>query len=316
MPRFRDKERQVAVAHVYHSEGLKVARHRSFGAASRLPDVEVWRNWTFRITIGGTRYVRYRERSYALAPGTIFWHSPVDEPVKTYTITGSGSDTLIVTFSLQRWRLHATHQSLFRERNGTLLASYPDQPILALHVAPPQLLFVLHRFLATAEQSQARPTVQENACHLLLGLIGDLQFNEHFQRVDHAQRGRVEAAQERIVASLAQPLNFEVIADELGISLRQLERDFRSLTGLTPVRYRNIVRLSEANTLLADTTLPIASIAARLGYANVAHFSAAFRQLYHCSPRDVRDSICCAEGRGYTADNGRDEEVTNNHATT
>jgi AraC-like DNA-binding protein len=46
--------------------------------------------------------------------------------------------------------------------------------------------------------------------------------------------------------------------------------------------------MSEANSMLAETSMPIAQIAALLGYVSQAHFSAAFRQAYHCSPREVR----------------------------
>ena len=50
-----------------------------------------------------------------------------------------------------------------------------------------------------------------------------------------------------------------------------LMRYFRiAASGAMRVRYRNIIRLSEANMLLAETGLPIAEIAARLGYPGLA----------------------------------------------
>ena len=137
----------------------------------------------------------------------------------------------------------------------------------------------------------AAPRALENQCALLLDLILELRFGIEVRRDDHAQRRRVEAAQRRIVEALAQSPSLEQVAAELNVSLRQLQRDFLAFTGLTPVRYRNTMRLGEANRLLAETSLPIAEIAARLGYANVTHFSAAFRHDYHSSPREVRDSL-------------------------
>ena len=116
---------------------------------------------------------------------------------------------------------------------------------------------------------------------------------------------RVEAAQRRIVEALAQPPSLQQIAAELNVSLRQLQRDFLACTGLTPVRYRNIMRLREANRLLTETSLPIAEIATRLGYTNLAHFSAAFRQVYQVSPREVRKSL-----RGDTFADGCREAVS------
>ena len=158
-----------------------------------------------------------------------------------------------------------------------------------------------------------RPVMIENHCTLLLQLIGELRFNVHFQRYDHEQRRRVEAAQARITEALAEPISLDQVAAELHVSLRQLQRDFVAFTGMTPGRYRNIMRLSEANTMLSETSLPIAEIAARLGYANLTHFSAAFRQVYHCSPRQVRDAIrgveAYAGGTGIPKEAGQPEVV-------
>jgi AraC-like DNA-binding protein len=256
-----------------------------------LPEDDLWRAWSFRISLGGTRYVRYGAHTYALAPGTIFWTSPIYEPVQTYTLAGMRSDVVVLTFSVQRWKHFGEQHPAFREYNAGLLTSYPEQALLALQFAPPQILHVLRQFVALSQSPQVAPLALENQCALLLDLIGELRFGVEVRRDDHEQRRRVEAAQRRIVEALAQSPSLEQVAAELNVSLRQLQRDFLAFTGLTPVRYRNIMRLGEANRLLAETSLPIAEIAARLGYANVTHFSAAFRHDYHSSPREVRDSL-------------------------
>jgi AraC family transcriptional regulator of adaptative response / methylphosphotriester-DNA alkyltransferase methyltransferase len=92
-----------------------------------------------------------------------------------------------------------------------------------------------------------------------------------------------------MIDRLDRPLSISAIAAALHISPRQLQRDFLACTGLSPVAYGQMLRLSEANMLLASTTLPIGTVAARLGYANAAHFSAAFRRLYHCTPSQIRE---------------------------
>ena len=92
------------------------------------------------------------------------------------------------------------------------------------------------------------------------------------------------------------------LADALGVSPRQLQRDFLACTGMTPIRYINLMRLSEANFLLAETQLPIAEIATALGYVSPTHFSAVFRQVYNCSPRDVRESSRLSMNNGKSDD--------------
>ena len=118
-----------------------------------------------------------------------------------------------------------------------------------------------------------------------------MQFGTAPEHQEPERRQRVELAQARMVARLARPPSLIEIAEDLNVSPRQLQRDFRAFTGLTPMRYLNVVRMSEANSLLAETSLPIAQIAALLGYVSQAHFSAAFRQAYHCSPREVRETF-------------------------
>ena len=302
MARFRDNERQAVVEPIYQQAGLKIERVRRFDQTVLLPEIDLWRAWSFRISIGGTRYVSYGSHTYALAPGTIFWTSPIYEPVQTYTLAGMASDVVVLTFSIPRWKRFGEERPVFREHNAGLFASYPDRPILALQLAPPQILQVLRQFVALRQALHVAPLALENQCTLLLDLIGELHFDTQVRCVDSEQRRRIEAAQRRIVEALAQSPSLQQIATELNVSLRQLQRDFVAFTGLTPVRYRNIMRLGEANRLLAETSLPVAEIAARLGYASVTHFSAAFRQLYHSSPRQVRESLDGETVEGYAPD--------------
>lgn len=289
MARFRDNTRQIVRESIYRRQGLKLERVRRFDETALLPQHEPWQSWSFHITLIGTRFVRYGDRSYTLGPSTILWTSPLEEPVQSHALAGTRSDTIALTFSPQRWRLLGEHDPAFRTRNTAFLLAYPQQPILSLQLAPPQILYVLRRLLAASEHSLPAH-VLDNFVELLLRLIAEMRFEERFQRHDHEQRRRVEAAQARINASCTQPPSLQELAAQLNVSPRQLQRDFIACTGLTPVKYRNIIRLSEANELLAETSVPIAAIAAHLGYPSVSHFSAAFRQLYHCSPRQMREA--------------------------
>jgi AraC-like DNA-binding protein len=289
MARFRNNEHQVVAETIYDRAGLKIDRVQRFDQTALLPGLDRWRAWSFRITLSGTRYIRYADRSYTLAPNTVAWHSPLKEVVKTRCLPGTGSDTTIVSFSSQRWAAFLEQAERFRERTTSLLAEHPAQPVLALQSAPPQLLHVLRQLIVLSKAGHAPALALDNACTLLLQLLGEMQFGASAQCQDQERRQRVELAQGRMVARLMRPPSLEQVARELNISSRQLQRDFVAFTGLTPIRYLNVVRLSEANALLAETSLPIAQIAALLGYTSPAHFSAAFRQAYHCSPSEVRD---------------------------
>lgn len=291
MASFRNNTQQIVVTPLYNQDGLKIERVRRFDHMALLPDVARWRSWSFRITLSGTRYVKYQEQTYTLAPNTIFWTSPLKEDVRTRSLPGTGSDMVVCTWSSQRWSQFIEQHHTFAGNNRAALETYPQQPLLALHVAPPQIIYVVRQFIALCQKPEVSRLALENQCTLLLQLMSSLRFSAPASRYNAEQRQRVEAAQKRMVEHLPQAIGLQQLAADLNVSARQLQRDFVACTGLTPLRYLNVMRLSEANTLLAETTTPIAEIAATLGYSSLTHFSAAFRQMYNCSPRQMREAI-------------------------
>jgi AraC-like DNA-binding protein len=288
MARFRNNERQVVVEPIYHRDGLRIDRVQQFDQTALLPEIDRWRSWSMRVTLSGTRYITYRERAYSLVPNTILWHGPLKEVIRTRCLPGTGSDIAVLTFTAQRWSEFIGQHPIFKERNAGLLANALGQPLLALQIAPPQLLHVLRQYIALSQAPNASALALDNYGALLLRLVSELRFGSEIEYQEPERRRRVELAQARMVARLARPPSLSQIAGELNVSPRQLQRDFLAFTGLTPIRYLNVVRISEANRLLGETSIPIAQIAALLGYTSQAHFSAAFRQAYHCSPRQVR----------------------------
>jgi AraC-like DNA-binding protein len=289
MARFRNNEHQIIVEPVLHRDGLKIERVQRFDQTALLPEIDRWRAWSFRITLSGTRYVTHQDQSYSLAPNTILWHGPLKQVVKTRCLPGTGSDVAVVTFTTERWSAFMDQHPAFQERNAVLASDTVERQLLALQIAPPQLLHVVRQLIMLSQVPNAAGLALENAGALLLRLIGALRFGIPSVAQEPERRRRVELAQARMIARLARPPSLSQIAGDLNVSPRQLQRDFRAFTGLTPMRYLNVVRMSEANSLLAETSMPIAQIATLLGYVSQAHFSAAFRQAYHCSPREVRE---------------------------
>jgi AraC-like DNA-binding protein len=288
MARFRNNEHQIVAAPVLQRDGLRIERVQRFDQTALQPQIDRWRAWSFRIALNGTRYVTYQDQAYSLAPNTILWHGPLKEPVKTRCLPGTGSDMATISLTAQRWGEFVERHPAFREQHAELASGAPEQPLLALQIAPSQLLHVLRQLIVLSQAPSGAALALDNASGLLLRLIAELRFGVPGAGQEPERRQRVELAQARMVARLARPPSLSQIAADLNLSPRQLQRDFMAFTGLTPIRYLNVVRMSEANSLLAETSIPIAEIAALLGYASQAHFSTAFRQAYDCSPSEVR----------------------------
>jgi LacI family transcriptional regulator len=78
------------------------------------------------------------------------------------------------------------------------------------------------------------------------------------------------------------------IAEDLGLTPRAFERQFQKLVGHSPAEEIRRRRMERAKTLLADRTVPIAGIAAAVGFSEAAAFSRFFRKHAGCTPREYR----------------------------
>jgi AraC family transcriptional regulator of adaptative response / DNA-3-methyladenine glycosylase II len=80
----------------------------------------------------------------------------------------------------------------------------------------------------------------------------------------------------------------ETLAQDMGISSRQLRRVLRQELGVSPVELAQTHRLLLAKQLLTETRLPIIDVAFASGFASVRRFNALFRAQYRLAPRDLR----------------------------
>jgi len=75
------------------------------------------------------------------------------------------------------------------------------------------------------------------------------------------------------------------IAEELGISSRQLERGFLSTVGISAKQLARTIRFEEAhNRILLEPQLSLTELAFELGFADQAHFNREFRAFSHMNP--------------------------------
>ena len=75
---------------------------------------------------------------------------------------------------------------------------------------------------------------------------------------------------------LAEPLTLADIAAEAHLSVYQFIRVFKAATGETPHRFLTRLRIERARRLLSGTSLTVAQIAARCGFASPGALSSAF----------------------------------------
>ena len=98
-----------------------------------------------------------------------------------------------------------------------------------------------------------------------------------------------------IEANIAEPLPVPEIADRLGVSQRQLERQFHKGLGCSVVQFGTLVRLQHARVLLIATKLTVREIATATGFNALSHFASAFRKCFGRRPSDYRQGWAPSE---------------------
>lgn len=85
-------------------------------------------------------------------------------------------------------------------------------------------------------------------------------------------------------ANIEDPLSPADLAEEVGMSTRQLERLFRRYLNRSPKRYYMELRLQKARNLLMQTDMSVINVALACGFASPSHFSKCYRSHYNTTP--------------------------------
>lgn len=88
----------------------------------------------------------------------------------------------------------------------------------------------------------------------------------------------------------AEPMRLEELAEQFEISPAYLSRMFKEITGFSLVEYVNLVRVQEAQRLLATTRLKVIVIAEQVGFGSLVQFGRVFRQMAKTTPLRYRQS--------------------------
>ncbi|MEL6640040.1 MAG: GlxA family transcriptional regulator [Pseudomonadota bacterium] len=85
-------------------------------------------------------------------------------------------------------------------------------------------------------------------------------------------------------ANIEEPISPAVLAKDVGMSTRQLERLFRRYLSRSPKRYYMELRLQKARNLLMQTDMSVINVALACGFASPSHFSKCYRSHYNTTP--------------------------------
>jgi AraC family carnitine catabolism transcriptional activator len=142
----------------------------------------------------------------------------------------------------------------------------------------------------------------------LAGAVARSLVMEGIRSGDTAQRpleaeglapGRTRLAQiiRRMEENIETPLRLKDLAAEAGLSVRQVERNFKTVTGRTPAGYYRWLRLRRGKNLLEQTGLSVLEVAVSCGFSSNCGFSRVFRREFGVLPSELRRQAKSAGGR-------------------
>ncbi|MFQ5622126.1 MAG: GlxA family transcriptional regulator [Paracoccaceae bacterium] len=105
--------------------------------------------------------------------------------------------------------------------------------------------------------------------------------------VRHPKLSTVVQMMER---NVEEPISPSVLAADVGMSTRQLERLFRRYMNRSPKRYYMELRLQKARNLLMQTDMSVINVALACGFASPSHFSKCYRAHFETTPYRERGS--------------------------
>lgn len=99
-------------------------------------------------------------------------------------------------------------------------------------------------------------------------------------------------------SNIEDPISPADLAEDVGMSTRQLERLFRRYLNRSPKRYYMELRLQKARNLLMQTDMSVINVALACGFASPSHFSKCYRSHYNTTPYRERGTQSGMPGIG------------------
>ena len=142
--------------------------------------------------------------------------------------------------------------------------------------------------LISAQMSLADVTEVGN--RLLLPIVRKTQAEQpqDIATIPALADGRIKAAVVAMGESLDAPLSIQELANQVGISNRQLERRFKALFGHAPGKFYKLLRTKRARVLIQETQMPIIEIALATGFGSSNSLNTALKLEYGLTATKMR----------------------------
>ncbi len=139
------------------------------------------------------------------------------------------------------------------------------------------------KMIANAHGSELAGTVADQLIHTSIRTENDEQRLSILTRIG-VRHPKLATVIKLMEENIEEPVSPSVLASDVGMSTRQLERLFRRYMNRSPKRYYMELRLKKARNLLLQTDMSVINVALACGFASPSHFSKCYRASFQTTP--------------------------------
>ena len=163
----------------------------------------------------------------------------------------------------------------------TLLGSLPE------YLASPTKLSILNAGEIIDSFFISAQTKQENHPFFCLSKLYELLWSIDYRREHFPTKyKRLKPAINDLNNRFAENRKISYYSELCSMSESGFRKMFREFTGMSPIEYRNDVRLREARIRLQSGEYNVSEIAEAVGFTNLSFFSKLYRRKYGYTPKD------------------------------
>ena len=234
----------------------------------------------------GRKWVSMGDRVLEYEGGSLMVAS-LDLPVM-WQVRGASKQAPYVAVSLE----------LDRPTVASLLLDLPPQPEdrpegMIVGAQPPRVLEALTRLVSLLESptdiSVLAPLYERELLYLVLQSPQGRSVREFARRGGHLSK--ISRAVAWIRRHALKPLDVEALRDIAGMSRTSLFREFKHVTGMSPLAFQKALRLQEARYRLLATPGDVAGVAFSVGYESASQFSREYARQFGAPPSKDIDRL-------------------------
>lgn len=248
--------------------GEEVHTANYFWSGNNRPDINTV---LFQYTLSGAGILEYENERHHLGPGDAFLVKiPSDH---TYYLPKTSTS----------WRfIYITLSGEFALNAINTLAE--NQRVLSVHPKS-RVINQLKYTLSLAKRGQLH-TVFQASKESYVFLMELMHFLTTLEKPN--MPFVIQQALDLMHTQFHKDLDLSILHQASGLSMYHFSRLFKYYTKKTPIDYLTSVRMQQAMDLLANTTLPIADIAHKVGYKNGNYFAKVFKKQNNLAPSIYR----------------------------